>query len=106
MVQHDKLAWVAVGNEIFVYDIDTLELMGSWEASKGSVDALESVGSGFVWSSSGREISIWQVKELEIFCSKKLAIDGECKYIKFLAIDNRVWTGIGNNIIIWDPVVR
>ena len=105
VAQHMNVAWVGVGNEIYVYDIETLDLLGSWEAHSTPVNFILSVGDSFVWTSSNREICVWSVNNLEIFCSKKLEIDGICKTMYFSNIDNLVWTAVGDNVIIWDCVV-
>jgi len=104
LAQNENFVWVSVGNEIYAYDIETLDLAGSWEAHESPVSVILYLSNGIVWTASKREIGVWQTNNMEIFCKKKLALDGDCKDLFFSNVCNRVWALIDDNIIIWDPL--
>jgi len=101
--QHNKQAWVVVNNEIYLYDIDTLDFLGSWEAHKNQVDAIISVGDQFVWTASQNEITIWEAQGVEIKNVKTVELRSACSYLYFSPMENRVWLAEEDVILVWDP---
>lgn len=79
--------------------------MGSWEAHTTPIHFILHVNDEFVWTSSMREIAVWKVNGMEIFCCKKLELERDCNYMYYSSSDNLIWTSVGDNILIWDPVV-
>ena len=123
--QHNGQAWVVVNNEIYLYDIDTLDFLGSWEAHKTNVTAIISVGDSFVWTAAQNEVTVWEAEVctqsgdtgflptltnrpsqgVEIKNMKTVELRSACSYMYFSPMENRVWLAEEDIILVWDPTV-
>lgn len=104
LCQHNNLAWVSVHNEIFLYEIDSLECLGSWAAHKEEITSIISVGERYVWTASGSEITIWESEgHQEIKNVKTLELRSPCSYLYFASMENRVWSSEEDVLLVWDP---
>jgi WD40 repeat protein len=64
MAQHQNLVWVGSTGWISLYDVETLEFMGCFEAHSAPVTSIVSIGTDYVWSTASADICVWNVKVL------------------------------------------
>ena len=69
MVQHESLVWIGSTDQISIYDIETLNFNGCWDAHKGDILSMISVGNSVWTASSSGEISVWDVVSFSFFFS-------------------------------------
>ena len=85
--------------------MDTLEFLGSFEAHRFEITAIETVGDEFVWTAAGNEVIVWRVEGTVISNTKLLELQSACTLLYFSPLENRVWSCTKENILVWDTKV-